>query len=883
MNALSLLAVAIITAVPAAGIDVRYPDATTVYECGFEQHSDEDFDLWPLGWTRRHGPGYPRYLPIRISAEPSPQGSRALRIDLDGNAATAYSPMIDINARHQYVLEGFVRTEKLVRDEAYLSVRLLNEKRELVETISSNRVRSTDGWTKLRIGPFAAAHNDVRYAVVALHLEPTGQPDLVGAALFDDIWLGQLPRVRLMVDDASRLYALGREMALQCEVSGLADQHAEVTVAITDPYGRAVEDHRARVRSVLTATPSPMQDEPAPSTGRVTQTAAIISTPGARQWRWKIAIAEPGFYRAAVTLSGRNGMTHTSELTWTVIAPGGTTHRSEFGWNLAGHKTVAITPVVQQLLRQAGISRVKVPVWSDSEDKEQLDALVSLADNLRHAGIGMVAVLEQPPASVLEKLKAGPSPAIARVFEADSAQWAASLDPPVLRLATQVESWQLGRDADKSFVDYPQLAEKIEQVKKAVDAIGQDLTLALPWNWQQASPDAKRPPWRILSLSDEPPMTAGELATYLDTMPSREKKERIWVNLRPLDRHAYSLETRLIDLVERMNAAKIHGAEAIWLSDLADNRSGMLNADATPSEMYLPWRTTALALAGSEYLGRLTLPEDIPNHVFARDGQVTLVVWSPKTRRASLHLGDDVRQVDVWGRSVPLERDGSRQVIEAGPVPRFIVGVNESITRSRLSMSLVRPQLASVFGVRQPSAIRLKSFFDRGMTGTAKIVAPEGWRVSPDRFDVQLTPGQELALPVSWTIPLNGTTGVEPFRIDFDLLDDPHIEFSVFGQIQVGGRDVRIEIASQLNDAGQLEVEQRMTNDSDSVISFRCYLYAPNERRQRAQVIRLGRGQDTQIYHLPDGASLLGQTLWLRAEEIGGPRVLSYRFIAENE
>jgi hypothetical protein len=36
-----------------------------------------------------------------------------------------------------------------------------------------------------------------------------------------------------------------------------------------------------------------------------------------------------------------------------------------------------------------------------------------------------------------------------------------------------------------------------------------------------------------------------------------------------------------------------------------------------------------------------------------------------------------------------------------------------------------------------------------------------------------------------------------------------------------------------------------------------------------------------QVYRLPAGKELLGQTLWIRAEEINGPRVFSYRFRAE--
>ena len=47
------------------------------------------------------------------------------------------------------------------------------------------------------------------------------------------------------------------------------------------------------------------------------------------------------------------------------------------------------------------------------------------------------------------------------------------------------------------------------------------------------------------------------------------------------------------------------------------------------------------------------------------------------------------------------------------------------------------------------------------------------------------------------------------------------------------------------------------------------------------QVLELGRGEDVQSFRLPAGRELLGQMLWIRAEEVGGQRALSHRFRAE--
>ena len=72
-----------------------------------------------------------------------------------------------------------------------------------------------------------------------------------------------------------------------------------------------------------------------------------------------------------------------------------------------------------------------------------------------------------------------------------------------------------------------------------------------------------------------------------------------------------------------------------------------------------------------------------------------------------------------------------------------------------------------------------------------------------------------------------------------------------------------------------------MVNHSGNNVDFKCLLYAQGQRRQRKQVFQLGDSQDTKIYYYPHGEDLLGTELWLRAEELDGPRVLNHRFTAE--
>jgi hypothetical protein len=49
----------------------------------------------------------------------------------------------------------------------------------------------------------------------------------------------------------------------------------------------------------------------------------------------------------------------------------------------------------------------------------------------------------------------------------------------------------------------------------------------------------------------------------------------------------------------------------------------------------------------------------------------------------------------------------------------------------------------------------------------------------------------------------------------------------------------------------------------------------------RTHVLRLPHGDNVQVYRFRQGAELIGRTLWLRAEEIDGSRILNYRFVVE--
>ena len=132
-------------------------------------------------------------------------------------------------------------------------------------------------------------------------------------------------------------------------------------------------------------------------------------------------------------------------------------------------------------------------------------------------------------------------------------------------------------------------------------------------------------------------------------------------------------------------------------------------------------------------------------------------------------------------------------------------------------------------------------------------------------------------MPLPVTLMADANSGPQPVRLDFDV---GGYHFSVHRTLQLGLDDVQVEVTSQLKN-GSLIVEQHLTNLSDRPLSFQCVLFAPERRRETRQIIGLSRERTTLKFVLPEGEQLIGKKLWLRAEEIGGSRVLNYTLQAE--
>ena len=850
----TMLIVAGMTAAPNEAFE---PTAVTLYKYGFETRADDEFDEWPQGWRRRRGPGYPGYLDIEIVDDRPAEGKYCLRAQLNGGAVALFSPPMPADHRSSFVLTGSIRTVGLKNDHAQLSLTYLDKHDQVLERVVSVGVTTAKTWESVKLGASYCANPAVQKVVIGLHLEPIQQrADLNGTVWFDDLVLAVAPRQVIELPDQVHLYSPQQEIPLRCRYLRHVDSNVKVLLTLLDPTGRLVEPPLARI------------------------TAAKLPEPNV-QWSGSLWFKEPGFYRLRVAVADDDEHQHIEETTLAILPDMQPTPRGEFGWTLPkGEERIPLADVTR-LLGNVGITRVKFPVWV-GDHRERIDELVTLFNSIRLQGVELIALLSQPPSAYQQKLGIRTELNAAKLFQADIQAFAPTIDPLLTRMSWQIAAWQLGDDHDTSLASLPKLIEHIDAIKQHLDRVGYNVTVGLTWNWSKADPvqikSTDELPWRFVSVSDRQLSSPMELSERIESLTSKQLPR--WLSLEPPKSSSEDLSARINDLLERLLLAKTHGMKAIFLHAPIRDQGGLVNTDGSPTELLLPWRTTASLLSGAEYLGQIPLPQGSRNYAFARDSQVVLVLEGSEPRGETLYLGEEVRQINVWGQSITPPINGSRQVVRTEATPVFITGVHAGITRWRLNTRLADRRLPSQFGVRQRSRVLVKNTLGETVVGALRIVPPPDWRVLPERFEIELAPNEETELPISWYVPLNGTSGQQRVQLDFELFGSERYEFSAFDNIEVGLGDLRLDSMTRLNDQGDLVVQQRIVNNTSSPASFRCHLHMPGQPRIRAQLDHLGPGEHTFTYKFPNGRQFIGQTLWIRAEEIGGSRVLSHRFLA---
>jgi hypothetical protein len=495
-------------------------------------------------------------------------------------------------------------------------------------------------------------------------------------------------------------------------------------------------------------------------------------------------------------------------------------------------------------------------------------------------------------------------------FGRDPKTWYPSIEPILARLATEIRYWQIGDDRDPGWMGCRDLPGTISRTKTELDRIGQDVAVGIPWNiaaplpvavpsispdrslnpkpadLPTAGPKGPKTPWRFLSLPCDESMGEDAMSQRLESTKTAGVAR--WIVLDVLPREGHTARERIAHMVQRMLTAKIHGADAIFLSDPLDER-GLVDRNGSPSELFLPWRTTALLLGGAPYVGDIDLPQGNQLHCFGGEGNYVGVLAGRKPGEETVYLGEKLQEHDLWGnsRACPPASCGDDTLLGLSPAPQsviaveqlpsFLVGLDGPVTQWQLGVSLSPSQLPSIPNALTPITLELKNSFPQTVVGRISIRGPQNWYTEPRTAEFRLEPGTRWKQLLNVALPNDVVGGRQMVRLDFEIQADRLLRFTMYRSLEVTLGDVTVTGRAVLNDRGEMEVRQALTNRGKKPAMFRCDLLAPDRRRQSTEVLVAPSGQNELVFRLPDGAQLLGKTIWLRAEEIDGPRVLNYR------
>jgi len=895
-------------------------DKSGVHQWTFSRNEDVDFDDMPDFWKRQRDRQHPAYLPIRIrpideAAQKFGQSvdlqlmkpwetvrktipalpalppsiadlvtNRYLRMNLDGGWAMVTSPAVAVDSLYRYRLELRAMTEALVFDCARAELVFLDAAGQPVAQYDTKSLSGSSAWTTLST-ELAPVPNQAVTAIVRLILRPIksgGEIDIRGAAGFDDISIQQLPQIRVSTDQRLAVYDEGQQPTITVRVLGMKRDAADVRFDIRDINGQQVASQSvsfAEVQADASNKQADSSDKQADSSTSIEGVAI-----------WQLPVLPPGFYFARSMLGGADSKLLSNETTFGILAnlPEPKV-AGPYGWTLPrGTESEAELKRIPDWLSRLGVGVVKYPCWFGPEDRTELDAAAWLVTHLQEKNIRVIGLLDKPPevvrAKIDERERREP---VATNFFRDASVYQPLLEPIMTRLTLKVRTWQLGSDTDYSFIASTRLRQTIRDIGRELQGFGQPIGLSFSWPWLESLPPASEQSWAAINLSTTAqPLSAEELEAYLQTTETTEKTENLtreraetWVGIDPLNVSTYDLQTRITDLVLRMTAVRGYRVPASFASDPTSAEHGLLRPDWRPGELLLPWRTTAMLLGDLAKVGSLPLPGKSFNTVLANSERTSIVLWNPTPTIERMYLGESVRQIDVWGNSSQPKKvviDGrTMHEFKVGPVPTFLVDADPVLVAFQMSTRLIESGLDSLLGQRQSLSIEFTNPTQEVLSGDVRMKRLNDWEVDLDPQPFDLAPGRTVTHSFDVSLRNSAKIGDTELQFEFLLTTQPQRKFAIARPIHVGPEGLDIEISTRLV-KNELFVDLTMVNQTDKPQKYDCMVFPPGGGQyQRRQIILPALATVKRTFPWPDGKSLVGKEMILRAVEQDGNRVLN--------
>lgn len=921
------------------GVSVRAGElqAEMIVGWEFQRSDDRNSDQWPDQWRRRSDRFHPGYIPVKITLrdvvnarelataqltlsrwwlacqsgewnsarniESIPKAvadffdrwvlDNCLEVRMDGGAVELESPVVKLEPQYSYYLDAKIATSSLDGHRVSIELELLNGEQHNIRTLSAPFLTGTNAWTHVSTPSNDADAAKVRFGKVLLKIKPLESIQLSGTVKLDSVRIFRTPKLMLTTNAAHNVTQLGKPITVSCQALGIRNPNSAVNFQLFDHLGMVLKEEsiplnlldrlpatldratplahssskqgRFYVNSKSEITPANVRPEDA---GKIDGVAT-----------WTLNLADPGFYKVRVDLGGSSYRFHQREIGIGVVDGILNEGTGPFGWSVPEFGPTVSIEQIPKLVELAGAGWIKFPVWFDAADSERADRLAWLVERLQSMKVNCVGRLELPHDSVKGAATLNSSLAINQFQSADV--WEPLLEPVLTRMSMKVSWFQLGGDQDRSFLGRSDLGTLLHDVRTRMQAYSQEeLKLAIPWIWLDPFPGGQPPSWQGSQLAVQPQLTAAELASYLASQgPTGHSR---WVALDPLPNDRYSLLDRTRDLTERMVVVKKFGAQAAFVTEPFDSRRGIFNSDGSIGELLIPWRSLVSNIGAATYVGSMDMPNGSLNHVFQRDNDGLMLLWNDKPTTEQLYLGEKLKGLDLWGRTVSLKQQSTDQAqhestIDVGPWPMIIKGINVQVVQFRQAFELRTRNIDSLVGQQQSLECYVRNTFKQSIQGTVTTTAPTLLQNGVSKKQIQLSTdsGNELSIPI--LLRSDASAGTHPIRFDFDLQADRRYQFSVYRSLTLGSGNIEMQWTAQREGGQRGLLRLELDNNSEQPVSFDCKLFPPGLPYQRFQIMGANPGRTSREFFLNLQDVKSDSTLLLCCEQIGTVRVLNYR------
>lgn len=831
-------------------------------------------------------------LPTLPPTLPDFIADRYLRIEMDGGLAETWSPSIPTSQSYQYRFQCRVMTSGLQHDTAVVELVFQSSSGDEIESRVLTRVGGTTPWQNYVLDQIRPPQGSTRM-FVRFRIEGGGDglQDIRGQIGFDDVRIDQFPQLRIATDQPRGIYRLGQPVEVTARVMGIARRDFGVRFRLLDYRGQELATKLVPIaRDVLQFGPDHGASNAVDPLSQAADGQDVLVS-------WDPPRLPPGYFRFTASLEDQTTTSLATETSIAVVdrlveSP----PRGPFGWTMTGKTMNGLGPnqlidpdgspaELVRWLESLGVAWVKVPCWLAPDQLERAEALTTLFRKLQDAGIQIVGMLDVPPDAQLPlyDLRGPDDRVAAQLFRdmRDDAVWRDQLEPIMTRLTLKCRDWQLGADRDHSFLGRSRLRESVKTISGGLQGFGQPIDVAVSWPWLEPSLPVDDVSWQAVSRSAEPALTAGELDQALASeQDNRSGGPRTWLLLDPIDRQTYSLDDRIRDLVLRMATVRRHRVEATFVSHPQDPDHGLLRPDGRPSELLLPWRTTNRLIGNLRQSGSLDLRSGAENAVFADDDRAVMMVWADRPTEELMYLGEDVRHVDVWGRSteLPMEQSGGHLVhrIPIGRTPSFLVGIDPMLMAFRMSVTLQPRQLDSLLNIGQNVQVDFANPTSTSLLGRIHVQVPQNWRIDQPTRTWDLLPERKTYEQYEVTLGNMATVGDYEIPIWFRFQTTPPREITVHRRLRIGPEGLELDAESRMR-GSEMIIQLEVTNSSPRPFTYQFFLFPREGRKDERRTVTVTPGKTVKtFFSLPNAEDLLGKPMLLHAREQDADRVLNY-------